>query len=97
MASWIYKKMISKNLSVLNKLGLHARAAAKVVFLANKFKSKITLIKDNKQADARSIMKILMLSASKGSIIRIVIDGTDQNKAMDSLEGLFQNKFGEEL
>jgi len=89
--------MISKNLSVLNKLGLHARAAAKVVFLANKFRSNITLVKDHKRADARSIMKILMLSASKGSIIRIIIDGTDQNEAMASLEGLFQNKFDEEL
>ena len=89
--------MISKNLSVLNKLGLHARAAAKVVFLANKFKSNITLVKDDKQADARSIMKILMLSASKGSIIKIIIDGTDQNEAMASLEGLFQNKFDERL
>ena len=47
--------MISKDLQVLNKLGLHARAAAKVVFIANKFVSDITLVKDNKEADARSI------------------------------------------
>ena len=87
--------MITKNLSVINKLGLHARAAAKVVFLASKFKSEITLVKDKKQADAKSIMKILMLSASKGSVIKILVDGADQNEAMISLERLFQNKFDE--
>ena len=89
--------MITKDLQVLNKLGLHARAAAKVVFIANKFVSDITLVKDNKQADARSIMKILMLSASKDSIINIIIDGNDEIQAMNSIEKLFQNKFDEDL
>ena len=89
--------MITRNLQVLNKLGLHARAAAKVVFIANKFVSDITLVKDNKQADARSIMKILMLSASKDSIINIIIDGNDEIQAMNSIEKLFQNKFDEDL
>ena len=89
--------MITRNLQVLNKLGLHARAAAKVVFIANKFVSDITLVKDNKQADARSIMKILMLSASKDSIINITIDGNDEIQAMNSIEKLFQNKFDEDL
>ncbi len=89
--------MITRDLQVVNKLGLHARAAAKVVFLANKFKSDITLVKDNKRADAKSIMKILMLSASKGSIIKIIIDGKDQKDAMSSIERLFQNKFDEAL
>ena len=63
--------MITRDLQVLNKLGLHARAAAKLVFIANKFVSDITLVKDDKQADARSIMKILMLSASRDSIITV--------------------------
>ena len=89
--------MITKDLHVLNKLGLHARAAAKLVFIANKFVSDITLVKDNKQADARSIMKILMLSASKDSIINIIIDGNDEIQAMNSIEKLFQNKFDEDL
>ena len=89
--------MITRNLQVLNKLGLHARAAAKVVFIANKFVSDITLVKDNKQADARSIMKILMLSASKDSIININIEGKDEIQAMNSIEKLFQNKFDEDL
>ena len=89
--------MISKDLQVLNKLGLHARAAAKVVFIANKFISEITLVKDNKQADARSIMKILMLSASKDSIINITIQREDEIQAMNSIEKLFKNKFDEDL
>ena len=89
--------MITRNLQVLNKLGLHARAAAKVVFIANKFVSDITLVKDNKQADARSIMKILMLSASRDSIINITVEGNDEIQAMNSIEKLFQNKFDEDL
>ena len=97
MVSWIYRKMITRDLQVLNKLGLHARAAAKVVFIANKFASNITLKKDNKQADARSIMKILMLSASKDSVINITIQGNDEIQAMNSLEKLFHNKFDEDL
>ena len=89
--------MITKDLKVLNKLGLHARAAAKLVFIANKFVSDITLVKDNKQADARSIMKILMLSASRDSIINITVEGNDEIQAMNSIEKLFQNKFDEDL
>ena len=97
MGSWNCRNMITRDLQVLNKLGLHARAAAKVVFIANKFASDITLVKDNKQADARSIMKILMLSASKDSIINITIDGNDEIQAMNSIEKLFKNKFDEDL
>ena len=89
--------MITKDIQVLNKLGLHARAAAKLVFIANKFVSDITLIKDDKRADARSIMKILMLSASRDSIINITIEGNDEIQAMNSIEKLFQNKFDEDL
>jgi phosphocarrier protein HPr len=89
--------MITKDIQVLNKLGLHARAAAKLVFIANKFVSDITLVKDAKRADARSIMKILMLSASKDSIINITVEGNDEIQAMNYIEKLFQNKFDEDL
>ena len=81
---------------ILNKLGLHARAAAKVVSTANEFESTIIISKDGKDADARSIMKLLMLSASQGSSIRVEIDGADQNDAMESIERLFNNKFDEQ-
>jgi phosphocarrier protein HPr len=89
--------MISKNLTILNKLGLHARAAAKLVSLSNNFNSEITLVKDDKSADARSIMKLLMLSASRGSVLKVNIDGEDQEQAMNSIEELFQNGFDEGL
>ena len=88
--------MIKKKLTILNKLGLHARAAAKVVSTANDFKSTITITKDGKIADARSIMKLLMLSASKCSNISVEVDGTDQRDAMQSIEKLFNNKFDEQ-
>ena len=81
---------------ISNKLGLHARAAAKVVSTANKFESRIIITKDGKNADARSIMKLLMLSASQGSRISIEVDGTDQRDAMKSIEKLFYNKFDEQ-
>ena len=88
--------MIKKKLTILNKLGLHARAAAKVVSIANEFESTIKITKDGKNADARSIMKLLMLSASQGSSISVEVDGTDQNDAMRSIEELFNNKFDEQ-
>ena len=89
--------MISKNLTISNKLGLHARAAAKLVTLSNNFKSEIVLVKDNKSADARSIMKLLMLSASKGSVLTVNVKGKDQEEAMNSIEQLFLNGFDEGL
>ena len=89
--------MITKKLKITNKLGLHARAAAKVVSKANDFKSEITLVKDGKCADARSIMKLLMLSASQGSSVNVEINGVDQNDAMRSIEELFKNKFDEKI
>ena len=88
--------MITKKLTILNKLGLHARAAAKVVSTANEFESTIIITKDGKNADARSIMRLLMLSASQGSRIRVEVDGTDQKDAMKSIEKLFNNKFDEQ-
>ena len=89
--------MISKSMKILNELGLHARAAAKVVSIANEYKSNITLKKDKKNADAKSVMKILMLSASKGSSIEIIIDGNDQDDAMEAIVKLFKNGFDESL
>ena len=88
--------MITKKLTIQNKLGLHARAAAKVVSTANEFESTIIITKDNKNADARSIMKLLMLSASQGSRISVEVDGVDQKDAMKSIEKLFNNKFNEQ-
>ena len=88
--------MKERKIIINNKLGLHARAAAKIVTLTNKFDSIINIINGNKSADANSIMKILMLSAPKGTEIKITADGKDEVLALDSLETLIKEKFDEE-
>lgn len=88
--------MIEKKLKITNKLGLHARAAAKIVTLTNKFESSIIIYNQNKQADAKSIMKILMLAASKGTDVIITAKGNDEKLAINSLEALIQGNFDEE-
>ena len=75
--------MKERKIVINNKLGLHARAAAKIVTLTNKFDSIINIINGNKTADAKSIMKILMLSAPKGTEIKITADGKDEVLALD--------------
>ncbi len=88
--------MKERKIIINNKLGLHARAAAKIVTLTNKFDSIINIVNGNKSADAKSIMKILMLSAPKGTEIKITADGKDEILALDSLETLIKGKFDEE-
>ncbi len=88
--------MKERKIVINNELGLHARAAAKIVTLTNKFDSIINIINGNKSADAKSIMKILMLSAPKGTEIKITADGEDEALALDSLETLIKEKFDEE-
>lgn len=89
-------QMKGKSLKITNKLGLHARAAAKIVALSSKFKSKITIANGKKIADAKSIMKILMLAAPRNTEIKIKTIGKDEEKAMNALEELFLRKFDEE-
>ncbi len=88
--------MKEKKIVINNKLGLHARAAAKIVTLTNQFDSMINIINGDKKADAKSIMKILMLSAPKGTEVVITAKGRDENLALDSLEELIKGKFDEE-
>ena len=85
-----------KKIVINNKLGLHARAAAKIVTLTNKYDSIIEIIKDDKCADAKSIMKILMLSAPKGTEVKITASGKDESIAIKNLESLIKDKFHEE-
>ncbi len=79
----------------MNKLGLHARAAAKIVTLTNNFKSNIQIRNGEKIADAKSIMKLLMLSAPRGTVLTIIANGDDESNAMKSLINLIKNKFDE--
>lgn len=88
--------MKEKKIVINNKLGLHARAAAKIVTLTNKFDSIIKIINGEKNADAKSIMKILMLSAPKGTEVIITAKGEDEDLALDSLEELIKGKFDED-
>jgi len=93
---WLKSNMKEKKIIINNKLGLHARAAAKIVTLTNKYDSIIEIIKDDKCADAKSIMKILMLSAPKGTEVKITASGKDESIAIKNLESLIKDKFHEE-
>ena len=87
--------MKKKDLLIENKLGLHARAAAQIVKSASAFASKITLVKDDLEVDGKSIMGIMMLAAAKGSMVRVLAQGDDEDRAIAGLERLFKEKFGE--
>ena len=88
--------MISRTLTITNKLGLHARAAGALVKLASSFSSEITVEKDGSRVNAKSIMGLLMLAAAKGSSIQVAVDGEDEQKAVDAIEDLLRRKFNEE-
>lgn len=90
--------MIRQSVLVSNKLGLHARAAAKLVRLASRFSSEIHLSREdaNQQIDSKSILGVLMLAASEGTRLVISIEGQDELEAVEAICGLFENKFGEQ-
>jgi phosphocarrier protein len=81
---------------ITNKRGLHARASAKIVEAAARFKSEITIVKDGNRVNARSIMGLMMLAASLGSEIGVEAVGPDQEEAMTAMLALIEAKFGEE-
>ncbi len=87
--------MIEKQLDVINKLGLHARAAAKVVSVASRYNSSILVLHKTQTIDAKSIMGLLMLGAAKGSRITFRVEGDDEPQAMDELKDLFSRRFDE--
>jgi phosphocarrier protein HPr len=88
--------LVQKELKIKNKLGLHARAAAQFVKTANRFLSEIKVGKDQVTANGKSIMGVLTLAASMGSIVRVICEGPDANEAMEALETLIIQKFNEE-
>jgi phosphocarrier protein HPr len=88
--------MISRTVTVVNQLGLHARAAAKFVHLATRFESQIRVIRDAKVMDGKSIMGILLLAAARGTAITVEAAGVDQQAAVDALVQLVESGFGEE-
>jgi len=85
----------TKDIAIINKLGLHARAAAKLVHTASRYSSDIKLKKGSEEVDAKSILGILLLAAGKGSTVTITASGNDETEALDSIEQLFLNRFDE--
>ena len=81
---------------IMNKRGLHARASAKIVEAAARFKSQITVSHDGHEVDARSIMGLMMLAVSLGSDVQIAAEGTDSREALTAIVALIEAKFGEE-
>lgn len=88
--------MKSATLTIVNKLGMHARASAKFVNLASQFKSDITIARDGQRANGKSIMGIMMLAAAKGVTIELSADGADEEAAVNALVQLVAGRFGEE-
>lgn len=80
---------------IINKLGLHARAAAKFVTIASSFSSSIDVAKDGQKVNGKSIMGVMMLAASRGTELIILTDGSDEVEAADSLTELVTGRFGE--
>ncbi len=87
--------MIETQITIINKLGLHARAAAKFVSCASAFSSNIQTGKDGKLVDGKSIMSIMMLAAGKGTVLDLHIEGSDEEAALEALEALIANRFDE--
>ncbi|MCI0405131.1 MAG: HPr family phosphocarrier protein [candidate division Zixibacteria bacterium] len=88
--------MVKKQITVTNRLGLHARPAAQIVQKASQFKSEIKLSKDGLEVNAKSIMGVMMLAAEMGSSVVILAEGPDEEAAAEAIAGVFAGKFGEE-
>ncbi len=88
--------MNAKTFIITNKLGLHARAAAMLVQISNKYKSRIFLERDGKQVNGKSILGILTLACPMGSSLVVRAEGVDEDKALEEIGRLIENKFGED-
>ncbi len=87
--------MASTDAEIVNKLGLHARAAAKLTHVASGFQSEIWLSRSGRRVNAKSIMGVMMLAAGKGTTVRIEAEGADADAALRALTSLIADKFGE--
>ena len=87
--------MTSRSVPVVNQLGMHARAAAKFVHLAARFQAQVTVAREAREMDGKSIMGLLLLAAARGSTITISADGADEREAVDGLCALVASGFGE--
>jgi phosphocarrier protein HPr len=87
--------VIKREVRVVNKLGLHARASAKLTQTASKFASSVWISRNGRRVNAKSIMGVMMLAAGLGSSVELEADGADESDAMSAIERLFAEKFGE--
>ena len=87
--------MLRRSIKVSNKLGLHARASAKLTQTASKFQSGVWITRDARRVNAKSIMGVMMLAAGIGSMVELEVEGPDEGDAAAALEKLFGEKFGE--
>ena len=87
--------MLKRSITITNKLGLHARASAKLTQLASRFTSGVWIARNNRRVNAKSIMGVMMLAAGLGSTVELETDGADEAQAMDAIARLFADKFGE--
>ena len=87
--------MIKQSITISNKLGLHARASAKLTTLAGSFQSEVFMARNDRRVNAKSIMGVMMLAAGIGSVVEIEVSGVDEQAAMDALLALINDKFGE--
>jgi len=87
--------MLRRDIEIVNRLGLHARASAKLTQLASSFQSEVWMSRDGRRVNAKSIMGVMMLAAAKGTSVELETEGPDEQAAMDALEALINDKFGE--
>lgn len=87
--------MISRDIEIINKLGLHARASAKLTQLAARYQSEVWMTRNERRVNAKSIMGVMMLAAGKGSVVTLDTDGPDEQQCMDALVELIDARFGE--
>ncbi len=88
--------MRDRTVTIVNKLGLHARAAARFVTLASSFASEIKLVRNGQEVNGKSIMGVMMLAASRGTDVTLVADGEDERQAIEKLTELIEQRFGED-
>ena len=87
--------MITETVTIVNKLGLHARAASKLVNCASQFESEVFITRKGNRVDAKSIMGVMMLAASKGAELELEVEGNDEQACRDALLELIGDRFGE--
>jgi len=86
----------AREVRIRNPLGLHARAAARFVHTASRFRSRVTVSRNGRTMDGKSILGILLLAASEGTLLRVAAEGEDESAAVDALAALVESGFGEE-